>query len=164
MEYRRVVHMQVDSRFRCTEANSWKAIIVGCLPPFRAIISTKPSSIQYRYGLSSANPASYPTLPQNNLHSTADRAEFALPTPGHRQYHNPDLEIHPLQDMHIGRGQAAKHAKSSREKLLEKDLRIEMVQEFVSFHSGELRLYGQANIGRAWYHRSNCLFTEHLSG
>lgn len=35
------------------------AIIVGCLPPFRAIISTKPNINQSLYGSSGATPNSY---------------------------------------------------------------------------------------------------------
>ncbi|OQE44787.1 hypothetical protein PENCOP_c002G08387 [Penicillium coprophilum] len=112
-------------------------LIVGCLPPFRAVLSKGPSTVQYRYGFSSGNSAVHPASPRNMLRSTRTNwSEVPLPVQDHRQYHNLDIEMKSPQDMRITRGQLAENSSDQKEKLRRTDLEIRMVQEFsvVSSH------------------------------
>ncbi|KAJ5355965.1 hypothetical protein N7517_010574 [Penicillium concentricum] len=112
-------------------------IIVGCLPPFRAVISKSPSVTQYRYGFSSGNSGVYPTSPRGKLRSTTTNwNEVSLPVQDHRQYHNLDYEMNAPQNVHIDDVQVAGHSKTRKENLRGRNLEINMVQEFsvVSSH------------------------------
>ncbi|KAJ5951955.1 uncharacterized protein N7479_010368 [Penicillium vulpinum] len=109
-------------------ANFSKAIIVGCLPPFRAIISKGPSSIQYRYGFSSGNSASHPISPHGKLRpTTTNWSEVPLPV---QDYHNLDFEMHTPQAVHINGGQVGGHPNNPKDRPRRMDLEIKMVQEF----------------------------------
>ncbi|KAJ5496541.1 hypothetical protein N7463_008528 [Penicillium fimorum] len=108
-----------------------KAMLVGCLPPFRAIISKSPSISPYRYGFSSGNSAVYPASPRNKLRSTAANwSEVSLPVQGHRQYHNLDIEMSAPQNVDINGVQVAGHSGAPKEKLGRRNLEITMIQEF----------------------------------
>ncbi|KAJ5780820.1 hypothetical protein N7457_005980 [Penicillium paradoxum] len=111
--------------------NDSKAIIVGCLPPFRSIISSGKSISQYRYGLSSGAPASNPISPNDKLRaSTSNWGDASLTVQNQRGYQNMDLEMRPLNQ-----GQVTRHSNYSNDTPRGPDLKIQMVQEFVSFPS-----------------------------
>jgi hypothetical protein len=127
--------MQVTHMFDLSSkyANYTIAIIVGCLPPFRAVISKGPNGTQYRYGFSSANSVSYPASSRVHLRSnTTNWSEAPLPVQDHRQYRNLDFEMNAPKNVHLDGGEVAGRSKSPNEKLRARNLEINMVQEFVS--------------------------------
>ncbi|OQD91498.1 hypothetical protein PENSOL_c052G06015 [Penicillium solitum] len=109
------------------------SIIVGCLPPFRAIISTKPNTNQSPYGSSGATPNSYD---RNHSARGKHRSDAA-------SWSEPPLPLHDLgpyqnsldyrtcaQDVYISGGQIPPNnvLHSAEEEALRGD--IKMVQEF----------------------------------
>lgn len=113
--------------------NYRKAMIVGCLPPFRAILSTGPNSIQYRYGLGNSNLTDYPNFPLSKPRSTTGNwSEDPLPTHDQQQYNNMEFEMHTPQDVHVNGGQGGGSSNATTN-MRRGDLQIQMVQEFVSF-------------------------------
>lgn len=113
-------------------------MVVGCLPPFKTLISSKSGMGSYTYGSSGFNPDSYnrnaSTRPTKRSH-TASWSEVALPLQERSTYHNLDNEIYE-QNVHITGGQepGASPPKSSQGSAGDYELKgdIKMVKEFVS--------------------------------
>lgn len=111
------------------------AIIVGCLPPFRAIISTKPNTNQSPYGSSGATPNSYDrnhSARGKHRSDAASWSESPLPLHDLGPYQN-SLDYRTCaQDVYISGGQIPPNnvLHSAEEEALRGD--IKMVQEFVS--------------------------------
>jgi hypothetical protein len=111
------------------------AIIVGCLPPFRAIISTQPNTNQPPYGSSRATPNSYDRNHSARGKHRSDAASWSEPPfPLHDlgPYQN-NLDYRTcVQDVYISGGQILPNnvLRCASEEAVMGD--IIMVQEFVS--------------------------------
>jgi hypothetical protein len=124
------------------ELTTREAVIVGCLPPFKTIISSKSGLSSYNYGSSGFNPNSYPnsynrnasTRPTRRSHA-ASWSEVALPLQDRSTCQNLDNEIYE-QNVHItgGQGSGAMQSKNSQGRVEDYELKgdIKMVKEFVS--------------------------------
>lgn len=112
------------------------AIVVGCLPPFRAIISTKPGFNRSPYGSSGTTPNSYDRNHSRGKHrsDTASWSEPPLPLQDLGPYQTNLHYRTCAQDVHISGGQRAGGSNNvlriASEEALTGD--IKMVQEFVS--------------------------------
>ncbi|KAJ5781250.1 hypothetical protein N7457_006410 [Penicillium paradoxum] len=111
------------------------SIIVGCLPPFRAIISTKPSTTQSPYGSSGGRPSSYdrnPSVHGKHRSDTASCGEAPLPLHDLGPFKSSLDYKTCARDVYISGGQNAGASRNTRRGAAEEELRgdIKMVQEF----------------------------------
>jgi hypothetical protein len=120
------------------ELTTREAVIVGCLPPFKTIISSKSGLSSYNYNSSGFNPNSYnrntSTRPTRRSNA-ASWSEVALPLQDHSTCQNLDNEIYE-QNVHLTGGQesGAMQSKNSQGCVEDYELKgdIKMVKEFVS--------------------------------
>jgi hypothetical protein len=125
-----------DSR---TDSKKKKAVIVGCLPPFKTLISSKTGMGSYTYGSSNFTPNSYarynPAKVTKRSH-TASWSDVALPLQDRSTYQNLDNEIYEQNDVHNTGGQVSRVMQpgNSQSSVEEFELKgdIKMVKEFVS--------------------------------
>ncbi|KAJ5118463.1 hypothetical protein N7448_010170 [Penicillium atrosanguineum] len=117
-------------------AESSISVIVGCLPPFKTLISSK-SMGSYNYGSSNFNPNSYnrnaSARPTKRSH-VASWSDVELPLQDRSTYQNPDIEIYEQNDVHITGGQVSgvMQPKNSQGSAEDYELKgdIKMVKEF----------------------------------
>ncbi|KAJ5690207.1 hypothetical protein N7462_004599 [Penicillium macrosclerotiorum] len=117
-------------------AESSISMIVGCLPPFKSLISSKSTASQYAYGSSNFNANSYDRSASTRAKkktATASWSEVALPLQDRRAYQNLENDIYE-RNVHISGGQnmGASQPKNTRGPGSDDELSgdINMVKEF----------------------------------
>lgn len=127
------------SQFLSKKLITRKAVIVGCLPPFKTLISSKSGAGSYTYGSSNFNPNSYNrnvSARTTKRSHTASWSDVELPLQDRSTYPNPDNDIYEQNDVHIIGGQVpgVMQSRNSRGSIEDDDSKgdIKMVKEFVS--------------------------------
>ncbi|KAJ6111546.1 hypothetical protein N7523_007607 [Penicillium sp. IBT 18751x] len=118
-------------------AESSISVIVGCLPPFKTLISSKTGTSSYTYGSSNFNPNSYnrnlSTRTTKRSHTTS-WSDVELPLQDRSTFKLPGNEIYEQNDVHIigGQAQTAMQPRNSQGSAEDDEFKgdITMVKEF----------------------------------